>query len=99
MNEFSANQNVSVVLYTTQQIQELIRITVEQTTTKLLAELDQSNQATYLSVKAVCKKLDINPYTLYRWTKEGYVPVHKIGGRRLYQLDEIKSVIENGFNC
>jgi len=98
MNEFSSNQNASLVVFTTKQIQDLIKLTVEQTTAKLLAELDHSNQDTYLSVKTVCDKFSINKSTLYRWTKEEYVPVHKVGGRRLYRLDEIKSIIDKGFN-
>lgn len=95
MTDLSKSSNVNFVLLSIQQIEEIIRSTVEQTTIKLMNEYTHSNNTTYLSIKQVCEKLSINPSTLYRWTKEGLIPVHKIGGRRLYLLDEIKSFISS----
>lgn len=94
MNDKFASQNASVALLTMQQIQEIIQYTIVETINKVLNDRNITNQDTYLSVKAVCEKLSINPSTLYRWTKSGNIQVHKVGGRRLYKLDEIKSFID-----
>ncbi len=95
MIDLSKNQKCNLVVLSVQQLEDIIKSAVEQTIIKLRNEDSHSNNITYLSIKQVCEKLSINPSTLYRWTKEGLIPVHKIGGRRLYILDEIKSFITN----
>lgn len=89
-----SNSNVNFVLLSKEQIEEIIKKTVEETTSNLLKNgFHNSKSTTYLTIKEVCNKLSINQSTLYRWTKEGLIPTHKVGGRRLYLLDEINSFV------
>jgi hypothetical protein len=46
-----------------------------------------------LSVKEACKMFQpaISPQTLHTWTKDGLIPMQKIGGKNYYKLSDVLS--------
>ena len=47
----------------------------------------------WLSHRQACDYLQINEQTLYRLARNGDVPFHKIGGKRLYRVEELDEAI------
>lgn len=50
----------------------------------------------YLSIKQACELLGVDPCTLWRWKKRGYLVPAEIGGKRRYRLSEIRRLLNNG---
>ncbi len=46
----------------------------------------------WLSSAQVCERLDVNRSTLWRWSKEGYLPGTKFGNRVRYKLSDVERV-------
>lgn len=46
----------------------------------------------WLTPTQVCKRLDIDRSTLWRWGKEGYLPGTKFGNRLRYKLSDVERV-------
>jgi len=47
----------------------------------------------YLTRKATAQMLDVDLSTLWRWDKEQYLEVVKIGGKRRHRLSDIKRIL------
>lgn len=61
----------------------------------ILGAEKKSKTPDYLSRKEVCILLKIDPSTLYRWTKDGYLKSYGIGNRVYYLKDDIQQVLLN----
>ena len=69
-----------------QRIKELI----EEAVAKAIAPFLEPHKPVLLSRKAVCKRLNKNESTLYRWAKTGYLRVAtRIGGETYYDERDI----------
>ena len=65
---------------------------------ELLAEREKSSTQSdkYLTIAETSEKYGISKTTLWRWSKEGYLPKHKLGGKSFYrESDIIKLLDEN----
>ena len=63
---------------------------------ELEIEITESKRERYLSIKQACEMLGIDPSTLWRWRKRGYLAPVEVGGKRKYRLSEIQEMINNG---
>lgn len=50
----------------------------------------------YLSAKQVCEKYDVDPVTLWRWAKRGYLVPIKVGGKNKYRNSDTKAILDGG---
>lgn len=48
----------------------------------------------YLTAKQVSEMLKVDPVTLWRWNKRGYLKHLEIGGGRRYKLSEVKALLK-----
>jgi len=63
-------------------------------TRKELEEIVLSDKVeTYPSPKQTCEILDIDPSTLWRWHKKGYLVPIEVGGKRRYRMSDIKKIL------
>ncbi|HZL11849.1 MAG TPA: helix-turn-helix domain-containing protein [Prolixibacteraceae bacterium] len=51
---------------------------------------------TYPTVKQVSAILNVDPVTLWRWNKKGYLNTIEIGGGRRYKMSEVKAILNGG---
>jgi hypothetical protein len=67
------------------------------TTTPTVAAGDAPANVKLLDVHAVAARYSANWRTIFRWADSGLIPAGlKIGGRRLFRLDEIENHIRGG---
>jgi hypothetical protein len=74
------------------QLSEASLSAIEQIVDKLLkARLSEQRQAALLSPAEACKLFQpaISVRTLTRWTQDGHIKDHRIGGRIWYKYDEV----------
>ena len=65
---------------------------------ELLAEREKSSTKSdkYLTIAETSEKYGVSQSTLYRWSRLGYLPKHKLGGKSFYrESDIIKLLNEN----
>ena len=55
------------------------------------AELRRRRDEEFVSITSVCKMLDVDRSTLYRWKKRGYLVPIQIGGKVRYKKSEIET--------
>lgn len=48
----------------------------------------------FLSTKEACEFLKVSKVTLDRWCAEGIIPFYRPSGKRLFNVDELKSWVE-----
>ncbi len=72
--------------------QELINET--QRTTE--AQMEAQRSESYLSPEQVCKMLDVDLSTLWRWNKRGYLCHTKMGAKNRYKRSEVIKLVEGG---
>lgn len=63
---------------------------------ELEAEIAEDKGERYLSIKQACELLGVDPCTLWRWKKRGYLVPAEVGGKRRYRLSEIRRMLNNG---
>ncbi|MCL4482856.1 MAG: helix-turn-helix domain-containing protein [Bacteroidetes bacterium] len=51
---------------------------------------------TYPTPKQVANILGVEPVTLWRWAKRGYLVPMEIGGKRRYKMSEVKAFLNKG---
>lgn len=63
-------------------------------------ELEQAvredKEESYPTPKQVAKMLNVNPTTLWRWNKRGYLKTIEFGGGRRYKMSEVKALMNRG---
>jgi len=82
------NGNVMYII-TANDLQEVINYTVTTTRKELEQIIIDEKSEVYLSPKEVSKMLDVDPSTLWRWGKRGYLVPLEIGGKRKYRKSDI----------
>lgn len=82
-------QSVSVTL-TTDDLQDLMKETVKETM-RTLNQLKEE-EVVWLSADQVCKRLCKDRSTIWKWSKEGYLPLTKFGNRNRYKLSDVERV-------
>jgi len=51
-----------------------------------------------MNIKSVMEHFSISRNTLYRWTtKENLLPYVKIGGRKLFKIEDLNELIEKNY--
>jgi predicted DNA-binding transcriptional regulator AlpA len=68
-----------------EQVAKLTRQEMEQANTKATE--------TYLSRTEVAKMIGVDPSTLWRWHKQGYLCAVELGGKRIYKLSEVERIL------
>lgn len=65
---------------------------------ELLAEREKSSAKSdkYLTIPETTEKYGVSKPSLWRWTKMGYLPKHKLGGKCFYRESDIIKLIEHG---
>lgn len=63
---------------------------------ELLAEREKSSTKSdkYLTIPETAEKFGISQSTLWRWSKMGYLPKHKLGGKSFYRVSDILKLID-----
>lgn len=60
---------------------------------ELEAQIAEDRGERYLSIKQVCEMLDVDPSSLWRWRKRGYLVPAEIGGKRRYKMSDIRRIL------
>lgn len=61
--------------------------------TSIAKEFLPKKEERYLSPNDAAKKLSVDPSTLYRWNKSGYLKAIKIGNKKRYRLSDIEKLM------
>lgn len=64
---------------------------------EIVKEVDNENRVEkeeYYSSDQVMRRLKISEPTLYRWTKDKYLPSVKVGHRNLYPKSQVESLLK-----
>ena len=65
---------------------------------KALADLERAviekRETIYLTSNQVLAKLNVDPSTLWRWQKRGYLVPVKVGGENRYRSTDIDKILE-----
>ena len=63
---------------------------------ELLAEREKSSTKSdkYLTIAETSEKYGVSQSTLWRWSKMGYLPKHKLGGKSFYRVSDILKLID-----
>ena len=63
---------------------------------ELLAEREKSSSKSdkYLTIAETSEKYGVSQSTLWRWSKMGYLPKHKLGGKSFYRVSDILKLID-----
>ena len=69
---------------------------VEMAKQELKQQITDANTETYLSPDQVCKMLDVDRTTLWRWDKKGYLCPVEVGGKRRYPMSKINIMLKGG---
>lgn len=77
-------------------LRQFCRGVVAEAKRELEAEIAEDKSERYLSIKQACEMLGIDPSTLWRWKKRGYLTPAEVGGKRRYRLSEIRRMLNNG---
>jgi len=72
---------------------EMVEYCINSTRKNLEQIIQDENQEKYLSPKKAAELLEINPTTLWRHNKSGYLKHVEIGGKRRYRLSDIKKIL------
>ncbi len=66
---------------------------IADTRKELENQIAEDKQERYLTIKQVCEMLSIDPSSLWRWRKKGYLTPAEVGGRRRYRLSDIRKIL------
>ena len=66
---------------------------IADTKKELEAQIAEDKGERYLSIKQVCEILDVDPSSLWRWRKRGYLVPAEIGGKRRYKISDIRRIL------
>ena len=64
---------------------------------EIVKEVDSENRVEkeeYYSSDQVMRRLKIAEATLYRWTREGFLPAVKVGHRNLYPKSQVEALLK-----
>lgn len=90
MMENGANITVAITL---EDLRRFHREVIAETKKELEERIAEDKGERYLSIKQVCEMLDIDPSSLWRWRKRGYLAPVEVGGRRRYRMSDIRKIL------
>lgn len=61
---------------------------------ELTEEISRKESVTYLTREMVVNKLNVDPSTLWRWKKRGYLVPINVGGQLRYKSTDIDKILE-----
>lgn len=67
---------------------------VDKVRTDLERAIAQKRETVYLTRDQVLEKLNVDPSTLWRWAKRGYLVPVKVGGENRYKSTDIDRILE-----
>ena len=91
--------NITQIIDTNPNIQLVISAAdLKEFALELLTECEKhSNRPDkYLTIPETVEKYGISKPTLWRWSKEGYLPKVKLGGKCFYRESDIIKLMEGG---
>ena len=83
-------QSVAITM-SADDLQDLMKETVKETMLNLNL-LQKDEDLVWLSADQVCKRLGKDRSTIWKWSKEGYLPFTKFGNRNRYKLSDVERV-------
>jgi hypothetical protein len=69
---------------------------IEDTRRKLEEIVLSDKMETYPTPRQVSEILNVDPTTLWRWNKKGYLKTIEFGGGRRYKMSEVKALMNGG---
>ena len=72
-------------------IEELANRIANKIEERLLQRTQNSKTDQYLSRRQLSELLDVDLATLYRWSKSGVLPSHRLGGKIIYKIEDIEA--------
>lgn len=72
-------------------IKEAVRDVLEEQTESIRQAEDDKK---LINTEQACKMIGVDRGTLWRWNKEQYLCVHKVGKKNLYRVGDIRRLME-----
>ena len=91
--------NITQIIDTNPNIQLVISAAdLKEFALELLAEREKysAKSVKYLTIAETVEKYGISKPTLWRWSKGGYLPKVKLGGKSFYRESDIIKLMEEG---
>lgn len=67
---------------------------IDQVRADLERAIEEKRETVYLTRDQVLAKLNVDPSTLWRWKKRGYLVPVKVGGENRYRSTDIERILE-----
>lgn len=67
---------------------------IDQVRANLEREIARKHEVVFLTREQVLGKLNVDPSTLWRWAKRGYLVPIKVGGENRYRSTDIDRILE-----
>ena len=67
---------------------------IADTRRELENEVATSKAETHVSIKKAAEIFDVDPSTLHRWKKRGYLVPVEVGGKRRYKMSDINRILK-----
>jgi len=90
----SSGSNVTVAV-SIRELKQFADYLINTTKHELEEQITAQRQERYLTAKQVGEILSIDPSTVSRWRKRGYLVPCEIGGKRRYKLSDVKALLDN----
>ena len=71
-----------------------IEATVKQTMLKVMAEYNLSQNQDLVTTDDLTRILKCSKMAIHNWRKEGWLPFYKLGGKVIFNLEEVMSAIQ-----
>ncbi|MCE5321308.1 MAG: helix-turn-helix domain-containing protein [Bacteroidales bacterium] len=95
-NETSkSNFNQPIFLPTASELKEFAIEVVEQTLIRVGKAASENSSDTLFTTEQVCKILSVDPSTLWRWNKRGYLTSVRVGGLNRYFKSDIDRILNS----
>jgi excisionase family DNA binding protein len=93
-------QTIQVQNFTLQELQEMLRATVQDQLKPMYEAIAQQGTSVTelpenMTIKEVAIYLRISTVTVWEWTKSGKLKAYRLSNRKYYKRDEVKEVLKN----
>ena len=88
--------NINEIINTNPNIQLVVTAAdLKEFALELLAEREKSSNQSdkYLTIPETAEKYGVSQSTLYRWSRLGYLPKHKLDGKSFYRESDILKLL------
>ena len=69
---------------------------IANTKKELEEKIAEQKAEAYVSPKRAAEIFDVDPSTLYRWRKKGYLIPVDVGGKRRYRMSDVNRILDGG---